>query len=362
MTFSEWVSQNCPKYIDKLNACYDSLVNCAAEVDIDYALSSLSMGKNKGSAIATLSRESRGRCIVHLNTKRYDGHEFPHVVFLNMRNRYQDRLTNKSIPAVVDTVSILFDAYKEQKSISIARPTELVPARVAPDLSVLVNQMRSWMAKLDLYSETKFSGYFERSGIATESILSDELLRGSIRVGYSQRYGRYVALPLRYISHNTFMGFQRIYDDGSKIMIKDFNPLGLCGYVATDSESLTPEGVKLLITHEGWANALISHFMCKALGLKGVVNVAGLFADNLPTIYESIKRDFDNTKVVINFYDNDDKGRIIADTCQNILPRAINLCFSRNDIKEVIRDYSYEYAFKEFKSKLKKALTGTGLA
>ncbi len=358
MKFAEWINQNCPSYLDKLNACYKQLDNAAAVVDIDYSKSSLAIGSNKGSDVAVLSDASKGRCKVHLNTKTYDGMEFPHVVFINMRHGYSDRHTGRAVPSVVDTVPILFDMYRDSQPIPTIKHVQLVQERTAPDLTILVQQMRSWLAKLAPYSEKVYSQYLVQSGIKTEWILNDPLTKNSFRVGYSQRYGRFTTFPLRYPQHNTFMGFQRIYDDGFKVMVKGFDPTGLCGYLATDEGALTPDGVKCVILHEGWANGLLAHYMCSMLGMTGVANIIGLYADNLPSITQIVASEFKSARVVLDLYDNDanQKGHQIAKRCQAIYPALQIDCFTRNDLKAVVSDFGFDTAFKEFRDKLKRAL------
>lgn len=358
MTFADWIAQNCPGYLDKLNACFKELQDAAEVVDIDYLKSKLSIGSNKGSDISVLSEQSKGRCKVHLNTKTYDGMEFPHVVFLNMRQGYSDKHTGRAVPSVVDTVSVLFEMYKANKPITQLKNVQLAKERTAPDLNILVQQMRGWLAKMAPYSETVYSQYLVRAGIKTQWILDDPLTRNAFRVGYSARYGRHTAFPLRYPQHNTFMGFQRIYDDGMKVLVKGFNPTGLCGYLATDEAALTPDGVKCVLLHEGWANGLLAHYMCKLLGMSGVANIIGLYADNLPSVVNVIASEFHSAKVVLDLYDNDanQKGLQIAKRCQEIYPRLQIDCFSRNDLKAVVLDFGFDAAFKEFRDKLRIAL------
>jgi phage/plasmid primase-like uncharacterized protein len=61
--------------------------------------------------------------------------------------------------------------------------------------------------------------------------------------------------------------------------------------------------------------------MCKQFNLNGVVNMVGLYADNLPIIVDVLKNEFPGASV-INFYDNDTNGvgHRMAQRCQAVLP------------------------------------------
>jgi hypothetical protein len=356
MTFKDWINKNCPSFNDKLNACSDELKAAASVVDIDYMGCSLSLGSNPPRNIAVISSESKGRCRVYVNVKPYDGMDFPHLVFVNMRQQYEDKSTGKSTPSVVNTVGVLFEKYQQNQGVNLQVDKELnMQPAAKPNRTILVNEQRAWFAKLRPYSNDYYSKYLVNKGIKTSWIVEDDSL--NFRLGMTRRYGKYVALPFRYLHQDTFMGFQRIYDDGSKIMMREFNPNGLCGYLATDTEALEPEGVNTLILWEGWANGLLSHFMCKQMGLQGVANVIGLYADNLPILTEIIKTQMPNVKHVINIYDNDTnhKGEDVAKRCQAVLPTMAIDCLPRNDLADMVRDYSFIHAKKALAQVLKRA-------
>lgn len=356
MKFSDWVKTNCPGFNDKLNACFGELVSAASVVDIDYAGSNLSLGANSSRNIAVISADSKGRCRVYVNVKQYDGMDFPHVVFVNMRQSYVDRATGKSVPSVVNSIGVLFEKYQQNLGVNldVDKKLQMLPA-AKPNRTILVNEQRAWFSKLKPYTDTYYSKYFVTKGIRTEWIVDDDTL--NLRLGMSRRYGKYVAVPFRYLHQNTFMGFQRIYDDGSKIMMREFNPNGLCIYFASTPEALEPDGIKTIILHEGCANGLLSHFMCKQLGLQGIANIVGLYADNLPILTEIIRTEMPHVNRVINIYDNDVnyKGEDVAKRCQAILPHMAIASMPRNDIADMVRDFSFGHAKKALIQILKRA-------
>ncbi|MFT5179076.1 MAG: hypothetical protein ACI90R_002127 [Alteromonas macleodii] len=356
MTFKEWINRNCPSFDDKLNACANELRDAASVVDIDYLGCNLSIGANRPRDISVLSSESKGRCRVYVNSKEYDGMDFPHVVFVNMRQQFSDKATGKSTPSVVNAVGVLFERYQQNLGVSfeVDKKLNMQPAAL-PNRTILVNEQRAWFAKMRPYSNDYFSKYLANKGVKSNWIVEDPTL--NFRLGMSRRYGKYVALPFRYLHQDTFMGFQRIYDDGSKIMMREFNPNGLCGYMASNPEALEPSGVKTIILWEGWANGLLSHFMCKEMGLNGVVNIVGLYADNLPILTEIIKSEMPHVKNVINVFDNDanHKGEEVAKRCKAILPSMAIDCLPRNDLADMVRDFSFPHAKKALAQVLKRA-------
>jgi hypothetical protein len=354
MKFSEWINERFPSFDDKMNACYRELESAANVVDIDFCHSDLVEGLNKGSKVKVNSNGSNGRCRVYINRKKYDDMFFPHVVFINLRHSYQDSISGKATPSVVNSINILFDQYKNKKEIdlSLAPEKKLGEKKVGVIREVLVNEQRQWFAKLGSYSNQRFSGYFKRKGIIYSDIKN---VSADIRLGYSKRYGKFAAIPLRYPNQETFQGFQRIYDTGEKIMIRDFNPNGLCAYFSPP-ELRESSNILLIITHEGVANALMAAKMCHELGLS-VVNVGCLYEANIPIVTEIIATE-NKPERMLNLYDRDinEVGLTAAKKAQALYPALQIATTSRNDLCDTVRDFSYVYALREFKSILENIL------
>ena len=358
-TFKEWIAERYPSLNDKVEACYKELVDGANVVDIDFAGCSLSPGKLRHKDIAVNSADSKGRCRVYFNIKDYNGDQFPHFVFQNFRASYSDPSSGKAIPSVVNTVGILFEQYQSGSPLrKNSYKAAIHKAKPAVNRMTLVNEQRRWFSKLFKYGEKgRESMYFHKKGIMKEWILDDPLL--DFRLGYSRRYGQYCALPFRYLHQDTFMGFQRIYDTGEKIMMKEFDPSGLCFYFPSDELAIEPLTLKTVILQEGGANAFLAHFMSKQLGLKALANVGGLYADNLPVLAEILATELPSVERILLIYDNDDnhKGQTIANRCKEICPRIHIDTFERNDIAAMVSGFNYEYAKKEFALMLKKAFS-----
>jgi hypothetical protein len=348
MRFKEWIMKNFPSFEDKMNACYSEIESAAFVVDIDFRGSDLAEGVNKGSSVKTNTNKSKGRCRVYINRKEYDGMFFPHLVFLNLRHSFQDSVTGKATPSVVNTVNILFEIFQEKKEINyISLPEKKISTKKKTvSREILVNEQRQWFSKLGTYSNQKYSAYFENKNISPLDIKNLDV---DIRIGFNRRYGRFAAIPLRYPHQDSFEGFQRIFDTGEKIMLKDFNPNGLCAYFSP-LELRECSEIDLIISHEGVANALVSAIMCHELNIPAV-NVAGLYEANLPIVTRIITDEV-KPKRFINIYDNDQNevGLTTAKKCQIINPLLEIATTTRNDLCETVKDYSYKYALAEFKN------------
>lgn len=355
--FKEWVAEHCPSLNSKIEACWQELADAASVVDIDFANTRLSPGKVHNRDIATFTKESKGRCRMYFNTKDYKGEQFPHFVFQNFRAAYSDSSSGKAIPSVVNTVGILFEQYQSDSPIRTKCVKSIIhDEKPVVNRMILVNEQRRWFSKLVHYgTNNRESLYFINKSIGKEHILADPFI--DFRLGFSRRYGQYVALPMRYLHQNTFMGFQRIYDTGEKIMMKGFDPTGLCFYFASDETALESSTLRTLIIQEGGANSLLAHIFTKELGLLGVANVGGLYADNLPALVEICESELTGLERILLIYDNDtnNKGKIIAERCQEICPRLKVDCFERNDLSDMISGFNFNHAKKSFAQMLMNA-------
>ncbi|GEA09108.1 hypothetical protein KUL42_38690 [Alteromonas sp. KUL42] len=358
-TFKEWVAHNCPTLEDKINLCFDELVQAASVVDINFAQCRLSQGKLKSRDISVYEEASKGRCRVYFNINKYNGDEFPHFVFQNFRVGYSDKMTGKACPSVVNTTGVLFEKYKEgcdlrRKSFK-ARINDVAPA---PNRMLMVNELRRWFSKLEAYgNKGRQLEYFVNKGIHMDWVVEEPNL--DIRLGYSPRYGRWSAIPMRYLHQDTFMGFVRIYKDGKKIQMREFDPSGLCHYLPSDESASDIKNVKTMILQESFVDMFFAHRMTQELGLKGVANVAGLFADNLPVLVETIENELPDITRVLLIYDNDvsQKGLMVSEVCRKICSRLSVACFERSDLSAMVVGYNYEHAKKEFAKLLKHAFS-----
>lgn len=355
MRFKEWVEKHYSTFSAKLAVIDSELVSSGALVDVDYSGSNLNVGLNKGSSVATLSAASKGRCRIYINESDYDGMKFPVVVFVNLRASYQDAVTGKSIPSVVNSVNILFELYRENtvrktdKQVVLAKKPDVI------DRVLLVNEARSWFSKLRPVTASSNSEYFREKGIKYSHILDDSDL--GIREGYSAKYGRFDAIPLRYPHQDAFEGFQRIYADGSKIMMRGFNPNGLCAYFPSDENAKNPENVKTVILKEGVANSLMAYQMAKEMKLQNVVVMSALYVDNILLVIENIKDKFVNAERFLLIYDNDTNGysEKIANKAKEILPELKTDKFELNDICDVVKFKGYGTGKNAFKKILRTA-------
>lgn len=351
MRFKDWIGKHFPSFEDKLLVCAGEIQSAAEVVDIDASAMKFNVGTNKGGSVETLSRASKGRCRFYVNEKEFDGMMFPHFVFLNLRASYSDSSTGKAIPSVVDTLSILFEKYKSSDTSRPDLQTKVILSEKAEtaDQTKLVNEQRNWYAKLDKYSRGNKNSYFTSKGIPASWIERDaEVL--NFRNGYSPRYGVYTAVPLRRFYSDSFAGFQRIFENGAKIMIREFNPNGLCSYFPSSEEANELKGVKAVIYHEGHANALLAHFMCKDIGLDGVVNLGCMYADNLHLIAQDVGVHLPECKKQLCIYDNDANGKGVA-CARDAQAKNSNIqlnCFELNDLAKVVEAYGYKRAMKMF--------------
>ncbi len=355
MQFTEWLNQYFPTFQDKLSACASEIVSAAQYVDIDASNTAMALGLNKGSRVAVLSAESKGRCRIYVNEKEYAGHKFPHLVFLNLRNSFSDSLTGKAIPSVVDGVSVLYERYRSNNH-KVAEPIAIKPKQEIADQTLLINEQRNWFQKLKPYSLAMRNAYFTRKGLSAKRIV-DDLDNLNFRNGYSPRYGGYTAIPLRRFYSDTFSGFQRIYENGSKIMIRDFNPNGLCSYFGTDEKAYNLETINAVIFHEGQANALLAHFMCKDMKLEGVVNLACLYADNIPLVAGDVAVHLPELKRQLCLHDNDanGKGQRCAEAAKEKNGNLAIDCLEVNDLAALVEGIGYKKALKQFSQLVLKA-------
>lgn len=351
--FSEWVNREYPTFEDKLNACISELVSAGETVDIDVLNSVLARGTNKGKRVATLSKESRSRCRIHVNEKPFEDIEFPHIVFVNQRMKYVDG-QGKCIPAVVDTVPLLFERYKT-KNTSPASTSSLVINRKVDevDQTKLINEQRAWFAQLKPYSNASKNKYFSKKGIYQQKII-ESASRLNFKNGYSPRYGLYTAIPLQRLYNDTFSGFQRIYESGDKIFVADFNPSGLCAVFECNAKT---QPVKNVIFHEGVANALLANFMCQEMGVTNTLNIACLFADNIPLVVQDLNGNFNAQLNALCIYDNDVsmKGKLCAEAAQKVYPMLKIDCFEVNDLAAMVDSYGYKNARHRLKEILMSA-------
>lgn len=352
MKFTDWINKHYPSFEDKLSACHQELISAGAVVDIDYSNSILAEGTNKGSSVKTYSNKSKGRCRVYINKKDYRGDEFPHVVFINLRKTFQDEGTGKAVPSVINTTTVLFNIYKDKKELNLVLNPKIKlkePCQI-PSREVLVNEQRQWISKLSVCSQTRFSQYFKGKGLSFSDLQGGDL---ELRMGYSARYGKFCAVPMRYPNDESFEGFQRIFDTGEKIMIRDFNPNGLCVYFSPNAKQ--EEGGKVaIVLHEGVANAFMAKKMSDELNVN-VVNLACLYASNIALVAQIIAEEVTFDRIGC-LYDRDlnQVGEQAANAAKNIIPSMVLATTSRNDLCDTVRDYGYSYALREFKGILKK--------
>ncbi len=356
MKFSKWIESHFPSFESKVAACCDEVRSAAQVVDIDASTIDYALGINKGKQVKALSKESSGRCRVYLNQKDYEGLVFPHLVFINLRSSFSDPLSGKAIPAVVDCLSLLFERYKKDNYEVSPTVVEVKEKAQVADQTILVNEQRNWFGKLSPYTNKNKNPYFTKKGLSGRMLESEnEVL--NLRNGYNPRYGIYTAVPLRRVYSDHFQGFQRIFENGSKIMIRDFNPNGLCGYFSPSEAALDLLQAKAIIYHEGQANALLAHFMCKTMGLQDVVNIACLYVDNIPVIANDVHVHLPSCKKQLSLYDNDKNGvgKLRSQRAQTFNPNLKIDCFELNDLAEVVRAYGYKAATKQLYKILLKA-------
>ena len=342
MKFSEYINEKCPSFEDKLNAALSEIQASGEVVEIDFRASDISKGKNTGANVVATTRESQGRCHVYVNEKKYDGMIFPHVVFLNFRQQFQDRARNKTTPAVCDVLSVLFELYKDRvDQFPILKDEVKLCEKKVICRDTLINEQRQWFRKLKPIGSNIIS-HFKDCGIK-QKVLKHQSLNA--RTGFSSRYGRFHGFPLRYVFDDTFQGFTRIYENGFKAQVEGFNPNDLCVFFGSHDDCYDVKNVDLIIKQEGCANSLLLAQMANELGYRVLV-IACMYASNMPNIGRQLSECSLGNTPVLNLYDNDTNGvgKRYAEMCDW---QKLD-CFSRNDIRDMVKTYSYDYAKNQF--------------
>lgn len=323
MSFGDFIRERFPTPVDMLEACRSQLVSAALERYIDWDASNITIpGCTKGSKnVAVTDPESKGRVRINVfintyrSTRYSESFEYPFVVFVNLRSQFANG--SKFDTVEVNCISILFEYYEQNKlpEPSSSRKTFVEQKSVnTVSQDDLIKKQEHWFTKMISAAKSKLGClYIKRKGVKDPKQLSSWC---DYRIGKTKN-GFFTAYPLsKNLQNECFCGVERIFHGNHmKVFAKNFDPSGL--FILFKDGNTIHTSITTAVVQEGAADAAYLAEYLMNNGLANYVSVAGLFADNLKAVCETLL--LNNIQIIV-IADRGKKGEEIAKHIDQELP------------------------------------------